>query len=87
MGGVDVADMRRLHCSSTIMGQNRHLLDVETSNALVIYNEAVKDKQKSLNIVEFKIGLVESLVGQKVKDVSRDKKENCRAFDGETTTQ
>jgi Transposase IS4 len=23
MGGVNVADMRRLHCSSTIMGQNR----------------------------------------------------------------
>jgi hypothetical protein len=23
MGGVDLADMRRLHCNSTIMGQNR----------------------------------------------------------------
>jgi hypothetical protein len=43
MGGVDVADMCRLHCNSTIMGQNRwwlklffYLLDAGTSNALVI---------------------------------------------------
>ena len=52
MGGVDVADMRRLHYSSTIIGQNRwwlklffYLLDVGTSNALVLYNEAMKVKQ------------------------------------------
>jgi hypothetical protein len=49
MGGVDLADMRRLHCNSTIMGQNRwwlklffYLLDVGTSNALVLYNESCK---------------------------------------------
>lgn len=79
MGGVDVADMRRLHCSSTIMGQNRwwlklffYLLDVGTSNALVAYNEAMKDKQAPLNIVEFKTRLVESLVGHKLKDSARD---------------
>ena len=43
MGGVDLADMRSLHCNSTIMGQNRwwlklffYLLDVGTSNALVL---------------------------------------------------
>jgi hypothetical protein len=49
MGGVDLADMRRLHCNSTIMGQNRwwlklffYLLDVGTSNALVLYNESVR---------------------------------------------
>jgi hypothetical protein len=45
MGGVDLADMRRLHCNSTRMGQNRwwlkfffYLLDVGTANALVLYN-------------------------------------------------
>ena len=80
MGGVDVADMRRLHCSSTIMGQNRwwlklffYLLDVGTSNALVAYNEAMKDKQSPLNIVEFKTRLVESLVGEKLKDSISDR--------------
>ena len=51
MGGVDLADMRRLHCNSTIMGQNRwwlklffYLLDVGTSNALVLYNESMKSR-------------------------------------------
>ena len=80
MGGVDVADMRRLHCSSTIMGQNRwwlklfvYLLDVGTSNALVLYNEAMKGKQPPLNIVEYKTLLAELLVGQKLKDLGRDK--------------
>jgi len=49
MGGVDLADMRRLHCNSTIMGQNRwwlklffYLLDVGTSNALVLYNKSAR---------------------------------------------
>ncbi len=36
-----------------------YLLDVETSNALVIYNEGMKEKQSPWNIVEFKTGLVE----------------------------
>jgi DNA polymerase III epsilon subunit-like protein len=79
MGGVDVADMRRLHCCSTIMGQNRwwlklfyYLLDVGTSNALVIYNEAMKGKQQPLNIVEFKTRLVESLVGKNVMDLAQN---------------
>lgn len=76
MGGVDVADMRRLHCNSTIMGQNRwwlklffYLLDAGTSNALVVYNEAMSDKQKAYNIMDFKAKLVETLVGAKLKDV------------------
>ena len=52
MGGADVANIQRLHYSSTIMGQNPwwlklffYLLDVSMSNALVIYNEAMKGKQ------------------------------------------
>jgi hypothetical protein len=47
MGGVDVADMRRLHC---------------TSNALVLYNEAMKGKQRPFNIADFKTKVVEALV-------------------------
>ena len=77
MGGVDVADMRRLHCNSTIMGQNRwwlklffYLLDVGTSNALVLYNEAVDlsgwSKDNKMNIVEFKMNLIESFCGSKL---------------------
>jgi DNA polymerase III epsilon subunit-like protein len=75
MGGVDLADARRLHCNSTVMGQNRwwlklffYLLDAGTSNALVIYNEAMKGKQKPFNIADFKAKLVEGLVGAKLKD-------------------
>ena len=52
MGGVDVADQRRLHCNSTIMGQNRwwlklffYLLDVGTANAMILYRLAVDDNQ------------------------------------------
>jgi hypothetical protein len=76
MGGVDLADMRRLHCNSTIMGQNRwwlklffYLLDAGTSNALVLYNESMKTKDKDpINIAEFKLKVVESLVGGKLKE-------------------
>jgi hypothetical protein len=64
------------------MGQNRwwlklffYLLDVGTSNALVIYNEAMKGKQNPLNIVEFKTRLVESLVVQKLKEMAREQDE------------
>jgi hypothetical protein len=72
MGGVDLADMRRLHCNSTTMGQNRwwlkfffYLLDVGTSNALVLFNESKRiRKEKTLNIVQFKMKLVENLVGR-----------------------
>ena len=78
MGGVDVADMRHLHCSSTTMGQNRwwlklffYLLDVGTLNALVQYNEAMKDKQSPLNMVEVNTRLVDTLVGHKFEDASR----------------
>jgi hypothetical protein len=73
MGGVDLADMRRLHCNSTIMGQNRwwlklffYLLDVGTSNALVLYKEATKPNNAKMSIVEFKSILVESFVGNKL---------------------
>ncbi|KAG7364663.1 transposase IS4 [Nitzschia inconspicua] len=75
MGGVDLADMRRLHCHSTIMGQNRwwlklffYLLDVGTSNALVLYNEAMNGKQEPYNIVDFKNKVVEALVGPVLVD-------------------
>jgi hypothetical protein len=81
MGGVDLADMKRLHCSSTIMGQNRwwlklffYLLDVGTSNALVLYNEHLRIAAKGMeykkwNLVEFKMELVEELVGKSMDDL------------------
>ena len=59
MGGVDLADMRRKHCNSTIMGLHRwwlklffYLLDVGTSNALVLYRETGANNK--INLVEFK---------------------------------
>jgi hypothetical protein len=81
MGGVDLADMRRLQCNSTIMGQNRwwlkfffYLLDVGTSNALVLYNEYRRMKlkgdecSKPMNIVDFKKQLVADFIGKDKMD-------------------
>jgi Transposase IS4 len=72
MGGVDLADQRRLHCNSTIMGQHRwwlklffYLLDVGTANSLVLYNESMNEK---MNIFKFKQKLVTSLLGSKLDD-------------------
>ncbi|MFM7529124.1 MAG: exonuclease domain-containing protein [Nodosilinea sp.] len=89
MGGVDLADMKRLHCSSTIMGQNRwwlklffYLLDVGTSNANILYNEALRilhgNDRNSVNIVDYKIRLVEYLVGKDINELleGKSKEEN-----------
>jgi Transposase IS4 len=74
MGGVDVADMRRMHCNSMLMGQNQwwlklffYLLDVSVENAYVLYNIAMDKKE--INLVEFKEQLVMSMVGHKIQDV------------------
>jgi hypothetical protein len=70
MGGVDLADMRRLHCNSTIMGQHRwwlklffYLLDVGTSNSLVLFREATDEH---LNLFQFKYRLVSQLQGERI---------------------
>ena len=81
MGGVDLADMKRLHASSFLMGRNRwwlkmffYHLDVGTGNALVLFNEQLKisgkDKEgKTWNIVQFKIKLIEDLVGKSMEEL------------------
>jgi hypothetical protein len=64
-------------CNSTIMCQNRwwlklffYLLDVGTSNALVLYNKLKKMRTPTngtftpMNMVTFKMELVEGLVGR-----------------------
>ena len=80
MGGVDLADMRRMHCNSTIMGLHRwwlklffYLLDVGTSNALVLYREAGINEgvdhttnQFDINIVEYKKKLILNLVANEI---------------------
>jgi hypothetical protein len=50
MGGVDLADMRRLHCNSTIMVVEAffNLLDVGTSNALVLHKEFLKTGEEAV---------------------------------------
>ena len=82
MGGVDLADMRRLHCSSSIMGHKRwwlklffYFLDVGTSNALVLYKEAMKDEAKKMTIVKFKSVLIESFVGSTLVEVPETSKQ------------
>ena len=80
MGGVDLADKKRLHANSTIMGSNRwwlklfyYNLDVGTANALILYNLAVHtDKNNHLNITEYKKKLVLSLVGSRILKVVED---------------
>jgi hypothetical protein len=74
MGGVDLADKRRLHCNSTIMGQNRwwlklffYNLDVATANALVLYRLATGNK--NMNIVQFKLQLLMGWQGTKLQPV------------------
>ena len=62
MGGVDLADKKRLHANSTIMGSNRwwlklfyYNLDVGTANALILYNLAVySNKDDYWNITDYK---------------------------------
>ena len=75
MGGVDLADMRRLNCNSTIMGLHRwwlklffYLLDVGTSNALVLYRAATNDK---INVVKYKEKLVQMWIGDRLSHVER----------------
>jgi hypothetical protein len=77
MGGVDLADMRRLHCNSTIMGQKRwwlklffYMLDVGTSNSLVLHNEKRNDNLEQMNISSFKKALIDQLLGDRIKCVS-----------------
>jgi len=72
MGGVDLADNRRLHNDCTIRGQNRwwlklffYLLDAGTSNALVLYN-LTRHREKDMNISEFKLALIDWLVGDRL---------------------
>ena len=76
MGGVDLADMQYLHCNSTIMGQNRwwlklffYLLDVGTSNALVLFNLTRTDGQKSSTIVDFKSELIRAFLGTRLQGI------------------
>ncbi len=75
MGGVDLADMKRLHCNSTIMCQNRwwlklffYNLDVATSNALVLYQLAINDTK--INVVDFKLRLLAHFLGSRAERVS-----------------
>ena len=80
MGGVDLADMRRLQCSSTIMGQNRwwlkiffYLLDAGTSNAWVLFNLVLKANGKDeVPMAQFKLMLVQAMVGAKLNDPDDD---------------
>ena len=74
MGGVDLADFRRLKCNTTIMGLHRwwlklffYLLDVGTANAYVTYKMAM-DKH-DMTLMQFKLALIQSLVGHKMSEI------------------
>jgi Transposase IS4 len=94
MGGVDLADMRRLHCNSTVMGQNRwwlklffYLLDVGTSNALVLYNLSLKATTETagrnfnkVNIATFKLRLIKKLAGKKIEGLPDEGRDRRRTY-------
>ena len=76
MGGVDVADMRRLNCNSTLMGKHRwwlklffYILDVGTSNALILYREVMNNT--TMNVVDYKKQLVYLLCGDRITSVEK----------------
>lgn len=48
-----------------------YLLDVGTSNSLVLYNETRNNHQEPMNIASFKKALIDQLVGERIKYVSR----------------
>jgi hypothetical protein len=59
------------HGSESVVAETFfYLLDVGTSNALVLFNEAKRiRKEKTLNIVQFKMKLVEDLVGRNIDNL------------------
>ena len=74
--------MSRIHCNSTIVVLHwcwmslSHLPDVGTSDALVIYNEFLKNRRKQLiNMIDIKMVLVKSLIGTKLDGVPGDRPE------------
>ena len=81
MGGVDLADQKRMQCSSMIMGIDRwwlklffYMLDVGTGNALVLYNEQLKiraegSEYREMNTVQFKMKLVEDLTRKSMDEL------------------
>ena len=78
MGGVDLADMRWLHCNSTIMGQHHwwlklffYLLDVGTSNSLVIFKLAKGHEVSNMSIVEYKEEIVKALLGPRLLEIPK----------------
>jgi hypothetical protein len=79
--GVNLADMKRIQCSSSIVGQGQwwlklffYLLNVGTGNALVLYNEQLKictqgKEYKRWDVAQFKLQLIEDLVGKSANDL------------------
>ena len=71
MGGVDLADMRRLHVQTNIIGLHRwwlrmffYLLDVGTCNAMVLYSLA--KEERDINLATYKKALVRHFVGDAI---------------------
>jgi hypothetical protein len=76
MGGVDLADQKRLHSNCTIMGQHRwwlklffYLLDLVTANAVMLYHATLVAGENKCKISELKAKLVMLFVGDQIKPV------------------
>lgn len=78
-GGYEASTLQLYHYGpeSVVAETFFYLLDVGTSNALVLYNESMKIRLETtgqytpMNIVKFKMQLVEDLVGKKWTNCSK----------------
>ena len=70
MGGVDMADMKRLHCETRVHGPHRwwvrlffHCIDVTASNALTLLKESEATGTANWNQKDFKMAWVTNRIG------------------------
>ena len=79
MGGVDVADMKRLFCESRVHGLNRwwiriflYHMDVGTVNAMVLFRNSYtihKEKPEARNLRNFKLSWIEEYCGSRIRSI------------------
>ena len=75
MGGVDIADQKRLFCESRIHGLSRwwirvffYYVDVGTVNAMVLYRKSIAST-KTMNLRDFKMSWVTSYCGERIRGI------------------
>ena len=75
MGGVDIADQKRLFCESRIHGLGRwwirvffYYVDIGTVNAMVLYRKSIAST-KAFSLHDFKMAWVNSYCGNRIREI------------------